>query len=68
MNPVRTPDEAWRALATSGATHIVLHTGAWDAEYARQMEEWLTSRGARSHGAFDGALVFEMPGAAATAR
>ncbi len=68
VNPVRTPDEAWRALATSGATHIVLHTGAWDAEYARQMEEWLTSRGARSHGAFDGALVFEMPGAAATAR
>ena len=66
VNPVRTPDEAWRALATSGATHIVLHTGAWDADYARQMEEWLTSRGARSHGAFDGAVVFEMPAAATT--
>jgi len=60
VNPVRTPDEAWRALVTSGTTLVVLHTGAWDADYARQMEEWLTSRGARSHGQFDGAAVYEL--------
>ena len=68
VNPVRTPDEAWRALAKSGTTHVVVHTGAWNADYARQLDEWLTSRGARSHGAFEGAVVYEMPGAAATAR
>ncbi len=58
VNPVRTPDEAWRALASADTTHVVLHTGAWDAEYARQMEEWLVSRGARRDGAFDGAVVY----------
>jgi hypothetical protein len=35
--------------------------GAWDAPYAAQMDEWLTSRGARSHGSFDGAVVYELP-------
>jgi hypothetical protein len=61
VNPVRTPDEAWRAITTAGATHVVLHAGAWDTEYARQMETWLTARGARSHGDFEGAIVYELP-------
>jgi hypothetical protein len=68
VNPVRTPDEAWRALTSGGTTHVVVHTGAWDAEYVRQLDEWLTSRGARSHGAFDGAVVYEMPAAATATR
>jgi len=61
VNPVRTPDEAWRALRSGQTTHVVVHTGAWDAEYVRQLDEWLTSRGARSHGSFDGAVVYELP-------
>lgn len=61
VNPVRTPDEAWRALRSGQTTHVVVHTGAWDAEYVEQLDEWLTSRGARSHGSFDGAVVYELP-------
>jgi hypothetical protein len=61
VNPVRTPDEAWQALRSGETTHVVVHTGAWDATYVRQLDEWLTSRGARSHGAFDGAVVYELP-------
>jgi hypothetical protein len=61
VNPVRTPDEAWRALRSGETTHVVVHTGAWDAGYVQQLDEWLTSRGARSHGSFDGAVVYELP-------
>jgi hypothetical protein len=64
VNPVRTPDEAWRAITMGGTTHVVAHTGAWEAEYAGLVDEWLTSRGARSHGSFDGAVVYELPAAA----
>lgn len=62
VNPVRTPDEAWRALESGQATHVVVHAGAWDAAYVRELDRWLTTRGARSHGAFGGASVYEMPG------
>ena len=68
VNPVRTPDEAWRALESGQATHVVVHTGAWDAEYVRQLDQWLTSHGARSHGQFDGAVVYEMPAGPASGR
>jgi hypothetical protein len=61
VNPVRTPDEAWQALRSGETTHVVVHTDAWEAAYVRQLDEWLTSRGARSHGAFDGAVVYELP-------
>jgi hypothetical protein len=61
VNPVRTPDQAWRALESAGTTYVVVHTGAWDPAYGRQMEEWLTSRGAVAHGRFDGAMVYQMP-------
>jgi hypothetical protein len=39
---------------------VVVHTGAWDAEYVRALDRWLTSRGARSHGEFGGAVVYEL--------
>jgi hypothetical protein len=61
VNPVRTPDQAWRALRSGETTHVVVHTGAWDGAYVQQLDEWLTSRGARSHGSFDGAVVYELP-------
>jgi len=62
VNPVQTPDEAWRSLESGLATHVVVHTGAWNAEYVRGLDAWLTSRGARRHGTFGGAGVYEMPG------
>jgi hypothetical protein len=61
INPVRTPDEAWQALRSGQATHVVIHTEAWDTDYVAKLDQWLTSRGARSHGAFDGAVVYELP-------
>ena len=61
INPPRTPDEAWRELTSAKTTHVVLHTGAWDEGTARRMIAFLESRGAKSHGTFDGAAVFEMP-------
>jgi hypothetical protein len=60
VNPARTPDEAWRALESGQTTHVVVHTGAWDAAYVRELDRWLTARGARSHGQFDGAAVYEI--------
>ena len=61
VNPVNTPERAWAALQSAGTTHIIVHTAAWDAAYARQVEAWLTGHGARLHGSFDGALVYELP-------
>ena len=62
VNPARTPDEAWRALESGQTTHVVVHTGAWDAAYVRDLDRWLTTRGAERHGEFGGASVYEMPG------
>jgi hypothetical protein len=60
-DPVRTPDEAWQALTSAGTTHVVVHTGAWDDEYGRRLDEWLSARGAKLHGRFDLAEVYELP-------
>ncbi|MDH4063862.1 MAG: DUF2079 domain-containing protein [Acidobacteriota bacterium] len=60
VNPVRTPDEAFGALQAAGTTHVVVHTGAWDEDYVGALEDWLVARGARSHGTFDGAAVYEI--------
>jgi hypothetical protein len=50
INPSRTPDEAWLVLRTTGVTHVVLHTGAWDEP-----------TGSKMHGQFDQAVVYELP-------
>lgn len=60
VNPVRTPDEAFRALMDAGTTHVVVHTGAWDRDYVLGLDTWLASRGARRHGDFGGAAVYEL--------
>ena len=43
VNPVRTPDEAFAALMAAGTTHVVVHTGAWDQDYARALDAWASS-------------------------
>ncbi|MCC7124616.1 MAG: hypothetical protein IT178_07195 [Acidobacteria bacterium] len=60
INPVRTPTEAWHVLVTSGVTHVVIHRAAWFTEQAPALEAWLTSNGARLHGVFDRAAVYEI--------
>jgi hypothetical protein len=60
-DPAQTPDEAWMALESVGATYVVLHTEAWDEPYVGRLVAWLTIRGARRHGRFDGAEVYELP-------
>jgi len=60
VNPVRTPDEAYEALTSAGTTHVVVHTGAWDPASAHEIQAWLLAHGARSHGSFDGAVVYEL--------
>ncbi len=61
VNPVNTPDRAWQALVSAGTTHVVVHTGAWDPAYAEQIQEWLIGHGARAHGRYDGAAVYQLP-------
>jgi hypothetical protein len=60
INPPRTPAEAWRELQATGATHVVVHTGAWDEAMAGQVTAFVESHGAKSHGRFDGAVVYEL--------
>jgi hypothetical protein len=61
INPLRTPDEAWTTLHSSGVTHVVLHTGAWDENTANSLIAYFERRGARLHGRFDRAIVYELP-------
>ena len=58
INPLRTPEESWLTLRNAGATHVVLHSDAWDAETARALMEYFEKRGAKLHGRFDGAVVY----------
>jgi hypothetical protein len=62
VNPVRTPDEAWQAIVSGGATHVIVHREAWRPDYVAALDAWLTSHGARRHGDFEGATVYEVAG------
>ncbi|MEW6320122.1 MAG: hypothetical protein AB1635_03430 [Acidobacteriota bacterium] len=56
------PDDAWRALADAGTTHVVIHPEAFaEPAAAGEVGEWLTARGARLVALFDDAGVFELP-------
>jgi hypothetical protein len=61
INPPRTPIEAWRELKASGATHVIVHSGAWDVEMAQRVMAFVESHGGKRHGQFDGAVVYELP-------
>jgi hypothetical protein len=41
------PDRAWDALSRSGATHLVVHEGAFREDFGRQLSAWAASHGAR---------------------
>ena len=44
--PDVTPGIAWRALASSSATHVIVHRGAYVADGGERVERWLRGHGA----------------------
>ncbi len=44
--PEENPGAAWQALASSGATHAVVHEGAYTNRQGAAIVQWLTSHGA----------------------
>jgi len=60
--PTQNPERAWQALAGSGATHVVLHQGAYkEAAEAAAVVDWLETRGARPVANFGTDHVFALP-------
>jgi hypothetical protein len=55
------PDAAWRVLSASGATHAVVHEGAWPDDLGPRVSAWLIGRGARQVAAAGGDRLFELP-------
>jgi hypothetical protein len=55
------PDEAWTALAETGATHAIVHEAALAAGEAQALRTWLESRGARESGRFGSDVLYDLP-------
>ncbi len=58
-DPPAAPEAAWAALAP--ATHVLVHTGAWDDSRRTTIGEWLEGHGARRLAARDGAVLWQLP-------
>lgn len=60
---LRTPlaDRAASWAAIAGATHVVVHTGAWLDDTGARISEWLESHDARIVTTVDGAVLYELP-------
>jgi hypothetical protein len=54
------PDQAWRAVLDSGATHVIVHEASYDGNRGRRVSAWLLSNGARIAGTFGSDRVFEI--------
>jgi hypothetical protein len=60
LRDIRTrPDDAWRAVMASAATHVVVHEPAY-ARDGPAITSWIRHHGAREIGAFDGDYVFQI--------
>jgi len=55
------PDTAWRVLASSGATHVIVHEGIYQEGRGARVSAWLVARGAREIAAFGEDRLFELP-------
>jgi hypothetical protein len=51
-------DRAWRALMSSGATHVIVHEAGYEPGRGELIARWLTANGAREVAAFDADRVF----------
>ena len=55
------PDRAWREIAASTATHVVVHERAYADAEGRRLSDWLRGRGAREIASLDGDRLFALP-------
>jgi hypothetical protein len=55
------PETAWRVLASSGATHAIVHEDIYQEGRGARVSAWLASRGAREVAASGGDRLFELP-------
>jgi hypothetical protein len=61
-NALRDPDEAWRVLRVSGATHVIVHGWAWHRERVGQrIVSDLEARGARQLFGSEGDVLLALP-------
>ncbi len=58
--PARDPMAAWTALVGSGATHVLVHSGAYSRAETEQIQQWLTSGGARLLSRVDGDALYDV--------
>jgi len=59
-DPLRQPERAWRAILASGATHVVVHEGAWRRHRGPAVSQRLEARGARRVLSRDDDVLFEV--------
>ena len=55
------PDRAWAALASSGATHVVVHEASYLGGDGAVVTSWIRRHGSRDLASFGGDRVFELP-------
>jgi hypothetical protein len=56
------PDRAWQELRSSGATHALVHEGAWGLpQKGRRASRWLEEHGARRVAEAGTDALFELP-------
>lgn len=60
-NLAEVPDVAWRRLRDSGATHVIVHAGAYRASQVALVERWLSANGATALATFGDDHVFTVP-------
>ena len=64
---LRQPERAWRAIVASGATHLVVHEGAWRWDNGPRVSQRLEACGARRLLTRSSDVLFEVPRAPAGA-
>ena len=57
---LRRPEQSWRALGDSGATHVIVHEDAFARNRGSDVSAWLITRGARAIGVWGPDLLFEL--------
>ena len=55
------PDRARRAFHRTGATHVLVHEGAWRSDEGRRISRWLADLGAGPAMTVGSDQLFELP-------
>ncbi len=61
--PMANPDQAWKALASSGATSVVVHEWAFERGTGREVSRWLEAHGATLRALVGSSRLYDMPAA-----